>query len=146
MKKYLTWFLCLMILGFCCGQQGWLPSVVSAKDEASHPTMKSCIEECKRCQKVCEETLAYCKKKGGKHAGKAHLNVIQDCIQSCKLSADYMTRESANHMQSCGFCAEICKACAETCEQFKGDKQMEKCAQECRKCAESCEKMSSHKM
>ena len=69
MKKYLTWFLCLMLVGFC-GQQTWMPNAVTAKDEAPHVTMKSCIDECKKCQKVCEETLAYCKKKGGKMAEK----------------------------------------------------------------------------
>lgn len=147
MKKYLTWFLCLMMIALG-GQFGWQTNAVFAKDEAKQVTMKSCIEECTKCQKACEETLAYCKKKGGKLADKELTNALKDCVQSCKLSADYMTRMSASHMKSCGFCAEICKACAEACEKFKGDKQLEQCAQECRKCNESCEAMASghHKM
>lgn len=149
MKKFLTWFMCLVLLGFC-GQQGWMPNAASAKDEVKEVTMQSCIERCKKCQKVCEDTLAYCKKKGGKLAEKENLNALQDCIASCKLSADYMTRASANHMKSCEFCSEICKKCTEACEKFKGDKQMEKCAEECRTCEESCRKMASghanHKM
>lgn len=116
------------------------------KQASAMPTMASCIEECKKCKKICETTLAYCKKKGGKHAEAKHINVLKDCIASCNLSADYMTRNSANHMKSCGFCAEICKACAESCEEFKDDKQMKECAEECRRCAESCTKMSKMDM
>lgn len=112
---------------------------------AQHMNMDACEATCRKCQKVCEETLAYCKKKGGKHAEAKHINTLKDCILSCKTSADFLSRNSANHMKSCGFCASICKVCAESCDTFADDKKMKDCADECRKCAESCEKMSNMK-
>lgn len=140
MKSFLTCLLLTLIFSLC-GQSGWQPSAYAK--EAETVTMKSCDAECKKCQQVCEETLAYCKKKGGKHAEKAHLTALEDCIQGCKLSDNFMERQSAKHVKACGFCAEVCKSCAESCDQFKDDKQMAKCAEECRKCADSCTKMSA---
>jgi hypothetical protein len=118
------------------------PKDGGAKQTGSMPTMASCIEHCQKCSNVCEKTLAYCKKKGGSHAEKKHLNILEDCIAACNLSAGYMSRKSDNHMASCGFCAEICKACANDCQQFKDDKQMKECADECLRCLDSCTKMS----
>ncbi len=112
---------------------------------ATMPSMESCEAVCRKCQKVCEKTLAYCRKKGGKHAENKHLDTLRDCIAACKMSAEFLSRNSANHAKSCGFCADICKLCAESCESFGDDKQMKDCAAECRKCVESCEKMSNMK-
>lgn len=110
--------------------------------EAQMPTMASCEQTCRSCKKVCQDTLKYCQKKGGKHADAKHINTLKDCINACQTSADALSRKSALHTKSCGFCAEICRACAASCDAFKDDKQMIACANECRKCAESCEKMS----
>lgn len=115
----------------------------SAQAKSTAVTMDSCLATCRKCQKMCENTLSYCKKKGGKHAEAKHINTLKDCIQACKTSADYLSRNSQNHDKSCGFCAEICKICAKSCETMPEDKQMKACAAECRTCAESCEKMSN---
>jgi hypothetical protein len=104
-------------------------------------TMDSCLQECRKCFKICEQTLAYCQTKGGKHADKAHLKTLKDCIAACKLSADFLSRGSQNHAKSCEFCAEICRACATSCDSFSNDKKMKDCAAACRQCAESCEAM-----
>ena len=108
-------------------------------------TMESCEDVCRKCQKVCEDTLAYCEKKGGKHSEVKHLNTLKDCITACKTSADFLSRKSERHTKSCAFCAEICKACATSCEAFGDDKQMKDCAAECRRCASSCDKMAKMK-
>ncbi len=103
----------------------------------------SCQSACSTCAAKCEKTLAYCKKKGGKHLEKTHINALKDCIATCKMSDDFMTRGSAMMNKACEICKEACLKCAEACETFKGDKAMKECADECRKCAASCEKMSS---
>ncbi len=41
-------------------------------------------------------------------------------------------------------CAEICEACAESCDRI-GGKEMESCAEACRRCAQSCREMSKMK-
>ncbi len=115
--------------------------VITAIPVSAEPmSTESCEAACRKCQKVCEETLAYCKKKGGKHA--SHYNALKDCIMACKTSVDFLSRSSARHMKSCAFCAVICTDCAESCDTLPDDQKMKECAAECRKCAESCKKMS----
>jgi len=41
----------------------------------------------------------------------------------------------------CALCAEICKACEESCEEFAGDATMKACEDACRRCFESCRRM-----
>jgi len=103
----------------------------------------SCHSACSKCQEVCETTLAYCSKQAGEHKNTAHIKALQDCIATCKMSEDFMTRGSQLSHSVCNLCEEACKKCAESCETFKDDKQMKACAEECRKCAESCQTMKS---
>ena len=116
-----------------------------AQQSSAPVTMESCEAQCRKCQKICENTLGYCKKKGGKHTELKHLNVLQDCILVCKTSAEFLSRKSENHTRSCAFCAGICKICAKSCESMSEDKQMKACAEECRRCAASCEEMAKMK-
>jgi hypothetical protein len=49
---------------------------------------------------------------------------------------------SPHHVRTCEVCAEVCTACAKSCEAFSGDDIMLRCAAECRRCAESCREMA----
>jgi hypothetical protein len=40
-------------------------------------------------------------------------------------------------------CADVCKACEESCEQFPDDAQLKACADACRSCAEACRAMGA---
>jgi hypothetical protein len=106
--------------------------------------MQRCIDECLSCFSVCEQTLAHCLKKGGKHAAPDLVKLLVDCAESCRMSAGMMSRESAFHARHCMLCADICKACEEACEEFGNDAQMKACADACRSCAESCRTMGAH--
>lgn len=107
-------------------------------------TMQECIDNCTNCAQVCREALEYCREKGGDHADPKHLNLLEDCIKICELSANFMERESDNHTDVCGVCSRICEKCAEACEAMAdGDEMMQKCADACRKCAESCRAMAT---
>jgi hypothetical protein len=44
--------------------------------------------------------------------------------------------------ETCRVCADICEACAESCDQFEGNAEMKICATGCRKCTESCRWLS----
>jgi hypothetical protein len=106
--------------------------------------MQNCIENCQSCHAVCLETIAHCLEMGDKHAAASHIKLLQDCVQICQTSADFMIRMSDFHPQVCGVCADICEACAKECESMAdGSDFMARCAEACRKCAESCRQMSS---
>lgn len=103
--------------------------------------MQTCIQLCWECRHTCQETLFnHCLAMGGAHVEQAHVRVMADCIQACQTSADFMTRGSALHGYQCAACAEICDACARSCEKI-GGKEMKACADACRRCAEACRDM-----
>lgn len=107
--------------------------------------MQQCITNCLDCHSVCLQTINHCLQKGGRHAEASHIKTLQDCVQSCVTSADFMLRTSPFHGQYCAACAEVCDKCAAECESLSeqaGD-FMARCAEVCRKCAESCRKMAS---
>jgi len=117
---------------------GYLPTQTFAMDHAQH---EACIQACHSCGQKCEDTIAYCKKKGGAHTEAKHISTLEDCAAACKMSEDFMKRGSAMMKQTCALCEEACRKCAESCDTFKDDAQMKSCAEECRKCADSCKKM-----
>lgn len=105
--------------------------------------MQECITNCLTCSAVCEQTLQYCLKQGGKHAEPKHVLLLQDCIQICELSAHFMLRGSQRHTATCRACAEICEACAADCDAMGADEVMRQCADACRTCAASCRRMAA---
>lgn len=110
---------------------------------SSSSEMQECISNCQSCHASCTQTAAYCLTKGGEHAAADHIKLLLDCAQSCATGTDFMLRESTFHMNECGICAEICTACADSCEKMGDDQQMKSCAAACRACAESCKTMSA---
>ena len=105
--------------------------------------MENCIKNCQSCHTVCLTTLNYCIKKGGKHAEPEHLKLLQDCVQICSTSADFMIRGSLHHSLTCGACSQLCEKCATSCEAVDaGDAQMKACIEACRNCAASCKQMA----
>ena len=105
--------------------------------------MDQAIKNASECYKVCLETKMYCLKQGGKHVSPEHMQALADCIEACKISENFMIRNSPLHSKVCAVCAEACKKCAESCEAMGDDQQMKKCAQACRKCEETCRAMAN---
>jgi hypothetical protein len=107
------------------------------------PEMRQCIQNCLDCYSLCAEAEAHCREMGGKHAESRHLQLLADCAEICRLSADFMLHGSERHGLACGTCAEICRQCAGDCRSIaEGDPLMRRCADACEKCASSCEKMA----
>lgn len=105
--------------------------------------MDNCIQNCQNCHEVCLETISHCLEMGGEHASAEHIKLLQDCVQICQTSADFMIRGSDYHAPVCGACAEVCDACAKECESMAdGNDFMQRCADACRRCAESCRQMA----
>lgn len=98
-----------------------------------------CIEACTECHAICEHMIhQHCLQRGGRHVAPAHLTLMADCAEICRVSAGFMLRGSPRHLLTCQACAEICEACAKDCEEV-GD--MHDCVQACRRCAEECQAM-----
>jgi len=111
-----------------------------------HPrssAVERCIMECRDCHGVCLEASNYCLDMGGRHSETGHMTLMRDCAQICKVSEDFMLRDSDYAVRICRECADICDKCAESCESFENDQVMKKCAESCRRCAEACREMSS---
>ncbi len=105
--------------------------------------MLVCVQNCTLCNQICLLTKNYCLTKGGRHLDVQHLRALMDCEQLCRVSADFMLRESKLHSQICNACAEACLVCAQSCESLGAeDDLMTTCASICRQCAESCQEMS----
>ena len=92
---------------------------------------------------MCSHLVDYCLKKGTSYADAEHIKKLLDCAGVCNLSTDFMIRHSEFHNSTCEVCAEVCIACASSCETFgKDDPMMQACVGTCRKCAASCTEMA----
>lgn len=109
--------------------------------------MQQCIQHCLHCYQMCLETITFCLRKGGELAGVEHIQVLQDCAETCLLSANFMMRDSNMHGRTCALCEQACQRCADMCErigsQAPEDSQITACAAMCRQCATSCGLMAS---
>jgi len=104
--------------------------------------MQAAIQECGKCHDVCVSTMTHCLDQGSRHAEANHIKALLDCIDFCTTCVGFMLRDSLAHRRVGGICAEVCDACAVSCEGFPDDKVVSECAKECRRCAESCRKMA----
>lgn len=110
-----------------------------------HGSMSECIQLCWECRNECQKTLfTHCLEMGGKHVEKEHVKLMADCIQACQTAADFMVRNSQFHTSECTACADICEACAVSCDRIGGE-EMKRCAELCRRCAQSCREMGKMK-
>jgi hypothetical protein len=107
------------------------------------PATSRCIDTCAECYDVCSQTLTYSLEKQGELLDATHIRQLLDCISTCKLTHDLMLRNSRHHEAACGLCADVCRACAETCSRFQNDEQLSRCAEMCSRCAETCSTMAA---
>jgi hypothetical protein len=101
---------------------------------------RACIEACLRCHAVCYAmAMTHCLETGGEHLRPQHYRLMMDCVIVCAAAADLMAHKSQFHHPFCGLCADVCEACAKSCEQLDG---MELCIEACRTCAAACRAMA----
>ncbi len=115
--------------------------VFSAQAKDGGMSMAGCEEHCSTCQSKCEKAEEYVKGAGGKIASEKRLKLLADCASICKTSHDFLSRGSQFHPEVCKVCADVCNACAKSCEEAN-DPKLKDCMDECKKCAESCHKMA----
>jgi hypothetical protein len=104
---------------------------------------KQCIADCQACSGECLETAMHiCLETGGRHTEPTHFRLMINCAEICRTAAEFMLSRSAFHERLCGLCADVCTACARSCEEIGG---MAHCAELCRRCAESCRSMAQER-
>merc|ERR1712183_1120151 len=59
------------------------------------PRMDECIKHCEHCHRQCLKTQTHCTMLGGKHVAPDHLKLLADCVEICRVSADFMVRGRA---------------------------------------------------
>jgi len=74
---------------------------------------------------------------GGAHTAPAHIKLLISCAEICQVAVNFMARRSEFARQVCMLCAELCQACAASCNKLN-DPSMQKCAEMCRRCAKAC--------
>jgi hypothetical protein len=109
----------------------------------SAEVMDRAVTDALDCSRICEETLSYCLRQGGRHVEAEHIKLMVDCAEICRTAAAFMERGSRYDAEISRICAQVCQACATDCAQFSGDEQMMRCAEVCRRCAESCTQMAA---
>lgn len=111
----------------------------------SHPAhasadLQACIDLCLACYRSClAEATQHCLKEGGRHAEADHVSLMLGCAQLCRTTAEFMLMQTKLHYKVCGACAEICEACAVSCQQLEG---MGDCVDLCRRCAVECRRIA----
>jgi len=107
----------------------------------ANPELNACIQACLECFRSCQSlSLTHCLQEGGKHVEPEHFRLMMDCAELCRSTATLMMNGSPYHARACGLCAEVCRACGESCKDLDG---MEACVRACEECAESCERMAA---
>ena len=91
--------------------------------------LEASIKECHACARMCTETLSRrFLEVGGKHSDLPHIPIMLDCVEACNIAANFMMRNSPQYQAACRLCAEVCSACAKSCE---GASDMSVCAETC---------------
>lgn len=110
--------------------------------EQIDPKIKRCLDDCAKCYQLCVMTIRHCSQMGGVHVMPRHIALLQDCAEICKLSENFILRNSEHAKCVCDECAIICGECADSCEKVDPrDTEMIACAKMCRECATSCKEM-----
>lgn len=105
----------------------------------TNEAMRRCIEECLLCHTACLEAVSSALSNS---AGAEVVQLLLDCADICRTSADFMLRGSEFHPRTCAICAEVCERCAQTAGRFSDDALLQSAADACRRCAESCRQMA----
>jgi hypothetical protein len=108
-----------------------------ARDRMQKPTQHA-IQECRDCHDVCIHTVNHCLRVGGMHTEVRLMRLLQDCVEICRTSVDFMVRGSDQAPLLLTVAAEICDQCAGSCERIRDDEELKACAQICRRCAQAC--------
>lgn len=117
-----------------------MPEISTTNANTTTVSLQCCIDSCLQCYRTCLSMATnMCLAEGGRHAGSAHISLMLGCAEICRTAAHFMIMESRLHQKICAVCADVCEACAVSCQQI-GD--MGECVEICRHCADNCRRMA----
>ena len=144
MKKLIALFVLLVAMAILPGQSAFAKEGKDCckKGEACEKPLAGkkagAPKSCAACAKICEDTLKYFKKQGGKYTEAANLQKLQDCITLCNASADLQARNSAHAKKLLEVCHAVCLDCAKMCKDMN-DPKLADCVKSCEECTSCCE-------
>jgi hypothetical protein len=102
-------------------------------------TMEECINACRRCAEVCEDSADKSQKIHDITQYTHLAAVMLQCAYICRKNIEQL--EAGSH-EGCAYCGQICSECADECNKHRFDFIVE-CALVCQECAFVCRKMSN---
>lgn len=110
---------------------------------AESSDVQACIDLCVRCARTClDKTANVCLEKSGRHARPSHIALMLGCADLCSTTARFLIMHAMLEHKLCFVCAEVCEACAVSCEQLQDMEDMEDCVEVCRACAVACRRLA----
>jgi hypothetical protein len=101
---------------------------------------KDAINTLQRCHAIClTMATVHCPETGGEHARPQHIRLMLDCAAICAFTSDAVARKSQFHNRFAALCADVCKTCADDCENIGG---MAESVAICRSCVEACTQLA----
>lgn len=102
-----------------------------------------CVEACLQCRGACTSCADACLNEPQVEMLRHCIRLNLDCAAVCDALARVLARNSeASHWRDSLLqaCAQICRACAEMCEQHADElRHCRVCAEVCRECQRACE-------
>jgi hypothetical protein len=94
------------------------------------------MESCTQCHQTLMHTaMQYSLPHGGKQLMPEHFRLLVNCAELCQTTANFQLSDSPFCRQLSLLNAQMCEACAASCEEI-GD--LDDCVQACRQCADCC--------
>jgi hypothetical protein len=106
--------------------------------------MEEGIQDCLQCHRICLRTFSHLRtlELDAELAEPEQLNLLLDCADLCRVSADFMLRISELHVQVAELCCKACRRCQQLCELPSGeDPIVLEYAATCARCANSCKRV-----
>lgn len=100
---------------------------------------KKIIDELYFCAAQCAYCYNGCQMEKEKDEFTTCMAYDKDCEDICRLTAQFIERNSDNSELLLKICGEICQKCAAECEKHSHLEHCMKCAEACKKCADICE-------
>lgn len=105
---------------------------------------KLCIDACLACASTCNYCASSCTKEEDVKMMAKCIQTDMECAAICYAAAQLMSLGSDKSKEICRLCAEICDQCAAECEKHSHHDHCRECAEACKKCADECRKMAGY--
>jgi len=76
------------------------------------------------------------------HGDEGQIGALLDCAELCRMTANFLVRDSPLHSMACILCADACHRAARDCERFD-DARMRQVAEACRRTADRCRRIAA---